>query len=1493
MSDPNDITIPEMQKIKEKYPEYKDTPDIGLLNSIARKFPVYQPIADRVAGEIIQKRKDLANGSITEGQPSIADRISSLNEKLGYGDTYLKSEPSSTVGAVKDLVAGAGEEALRTITLDRPFGATKALVAGGNPIEGFKNPDTQPSFGESAVKAYGLDLNNNYHLGAAALVDSLANIGVTHLLFGVPIQAVRDVKAAYTGAQGKELTDLKEILTKELSDAGIGQKAAEAEAGYAVAKQFQTNSFLKNTPGAIKQTTDILRANPGKLADTIKALRAQAEDNAAKQGFTNDFFKQARESNNRLVYRQRLGLPLDSRVTPGQVIPLPNDYVPPPELKFQTTTPATDFGRQIQTQVLKKDDIPLHPASEGRAALAQIIFKSRPQIPQSVKDLSTGDLEKLIDRRYEVGATQDELNQLETIYASRVSEDELNITEGLGIHGVDANDSLLNFYRQYKLPVSKRNGQISNPDLFTNIRANLPGLKNDVKDTDIINAAKDLTDYRISLSLRKKSKSISSKIENTTDALKPNTTTQPNPAAPATSLKEQPGTEKRGAKPLSKDQTQPTQPITKLSVSPLTKVSIPPVKPEEVVAAPDISDEVLQRPANQSLVTQQLAKQRRKEPTPEIQKAEVPSKFKPSDYSPDAYWEITFKDKNGVHTTFGDGVKLQAIEQKGQLLKKFSLNSEGGYINIEGLDTALTDLHGVVEEKTADFKKLAKQIGTPFFIGQKYPAFKPVYNAIQNSIDRKAEIFFEGAQMLNPKEHLKLGSASQEKVTEALKLGNSQDIQKYFTDQELIDKFKMTTPEIAAYKSVVRMYKFATNLEVASRKRLLGYDQMDATTKAKTDKLIEEQVKRLGGYISQSRLEGKWAVYQPPINEGGTARFFNLYPNKSSAEKAAGLLGSDAKVYLKQDVDKELYRHLTVADIESLAQAADVSTDSADVEAMTKELQKRNFSSHWIRRQWVPGYDWNLTNIMDSAIDYMEGAANKLTKMEGRAAAEKAFSENISKMNPEMRQYSRKFLNTYYNSGAIGIKALNKLIYSYKLAFKVSWLAQNLTQPIATTYPAMSSYLGNNTEKVFLDSYKKANRYILHKLDRKEHGLDNETIYMLGKLHRQGALGDQMTRFQLAVRHASKEEFDKWLGLFGRIAEGTNRTHAALVGMHIAKNSLGLKDKRAILEFTKEFINKTQFAYGKQNLPLLITGSGNLRNIIKTMYTFRGYSVNYLQLLNSMMPWRGAPMGQTLRTLGVSLAQSGLKGLPFAALIALGYKAITGRNMDDDTRESMEEAGIPDKAIDISLHGAYAATGADMSSLLGSGDIISTYGSTAAQIAGPVGGLGDQIGRAMFFASRGDYRRALESASPDVIRNILKGTRYAQEGVRKASGELITKPSQIDVGMQALGFNPLSVSKAYEAEDTKKALKDARSARNSFASSEIAKAIVTRDRAKVRKIMSAIHDHNSKVPSDQKIVINKNSIRNYIREYKGHDVNVPKSLRKKFRDVRRRFGQNN
>lgn len=143
--------------------------------------------------------------------------------------------------------------------------------------------------------------------------------------------------------------------------------------------------------------------------------------------------------------------------------------------------------------------------------------------------LSTEELEKYIDSRYEAKAPQVELNVLETEYSKRVSEDDLNMTEEepdmseeIGPDGGNLELGLIEMYRRYLQPEGKRDGLMNNEEIIAGIRANLEdaGLKSgglkDVTDEQVLAAAKDLYDHKKNLIEKYKSKN---KLSNIPDSL--------------------------------------------------------------------------------------------------------------------------------------------------------------------------------------------------------------------------------------------------------------------------------------------------------------------------------------------------------------------------------------------------------------------------------------------------------------------------------------------------------------------------------------------------------------------------------------------------------------------------------------------------------------------------------------------------------------------------------------------------------------------------------------------------------------------------------------------------------------------------------------------------------------------------------------------------------------------------------------------------------------
>jgi hypothetical protein len=130
-----------------------------------------------------------------------------------------------------------------------------------------------------------------------------------------------------------------------------------------------------------------------------------------------------------------------------------------------------------------------------------------------IKDMGTEELEAVIDSRYEADAPQDELDALETEYAARVSEDDLNMTEEdpnmREAHdmGVDFEEWLAKEYFEYTHPPERAGGREDN-DYFTSSCFNefmTINPRAGIKRKDILEAAKDIYEYKRNLIQRYKS----------------------------------------------------------------------------------------------------------------------------------------------------------------------------------------------------------------------------------------------------------------------------------------------------------------------------------------------------------------------------------------------------------------------------------------------------------------------------------------------------------------------------------------------------------------------------------------------------------------------------------------------------------------------------------------------------------------------------------------------------------------------------------------------------------------------------------------------------------------------------------------------------------------------------------------------------------------------------------------------------------------------------
>jgi len=123
-----------------------------------------------------------------------------------------------------------------------------------------------------------------------------------------------------------------------------------------------------------------------------------------------------------------------------------------------------------------------------------------------------------------------------------------------------------------------------------------------------------------------------------------------------------------------------------------------------------------------------------------------------------------------------------------------------------------------------------------------------------------------------------------------------------------------------------------------------------------------------------------------------------------------------------------------------------------------------------------------------------------------------------------------------------------------------------------------------------------------------------------------------------------------------------------------------------------------------------------------------------------------------------------------AAMAYVYQKMYMGHTLDGDIRKAAQEADIPDKAIDVGMHGIYGAAGIDASSLIGLADIIDVQKDALSQVGGAsLEQLKNWYMAAHYIAS-GDRIKALQYASPAQIKNLLKLSKQVSKELEISMG---------------------------------------------------------------------------------------------------------------------------
>jgi hypothetical protein len=243
--------------------------------------------------------------------------------------------------------------------------------------------------------------------------------------------------------------------------------------------------------------------------------------------------------------------------------------------------------------------------------------------------------------------------------------------------------------------------------------------------------------------------------------------------------------------------------------------------------------------------------------------------------------------------------------------------------------------------------------------------------------------------------------------------------------------------------------------------------------------------------------------------------------------------------------------------------------------------------------------------------------------------------------------------------------------------------------------------------------------------------------------------------------------------------------------------------------FADRAVAETQFVYNKGNKPAWARGA-----IGATLFTFKQYTVNYLELLGRM--WQSGPEGKkaVLLALGVLFLIGGADGLPFEQnaedvldgfLQHLGYnfsskrarREFFARILGEDGARFIEKgiSGLPGVPIDVSgrmgLGRPLPGTGLALKK--------SDHTSDVGEFLGPVGDLGKRAGQAVGKLLDRDFAGAADLLQATATRNITKGIDMLKRGeYRDDRGRKVVDTTAAEAGFKMLGFQPNAVARVQE-----------------------------------------------------------------------------------------------
>lgn len=689
--------------------------------------------------------------------------------------------------------------------------------------------------------------------------------------------------------------------------------------------------------------------------------------------------------------------------------------------------------------------------------------------------------------------------------------------------------------------------------------------------------------------------------------------------------------------------------------------------------------------------------------------------------------------------------------------------------------------------------------------------------------------------------------------------------------------------------------------------RLLQLNNM-VVDRAATAKDLQD-----GGYAPLSRF-GRYTL--DVVDQDGNRQYFGMYEtmkdaNLAKIQMAQAFPGAKITQGTMSQQSFKLFAGITPETLEIfkdmvVGKEADAGTRKVFDEYL--KLTKNNHSAlkRLIQRKGIEGYSQDVGRVVANFVysNARQGAAGLNAGTMDRAI------NDIPKEQGELKDLAMG-LRSYIRDPQEEGQAVRGMLFAQYLGGSLASAAVNMTQPFAVTLPWLSQFGGiraasGQMARALKDMGTRGMKYetdLAHALKSAEDDgvvSPQEVHQLMAQARGAGGLrsgdGTKSGDARAAAGNAWERAKVAWGQPFA-LAEQFNRRSTFIAAFRIAK-AQGMDDPGA---FARKAVLETQFVYSKANKPQWARGA-----VGGTLFTFKTYSVSYLELMQRM--WKqGGPEGK--RAVGWALAMlllmGGAGGVPFmedAEDLIDGVGQMMGFNLSSKQWRKEALAGIVGKELgEFMEQGLSGLPGApiDVSGRLGMGNLLPGTGLLLTkqsrerdllEVVGPAGDLVMRGFKAGGKALTGDFGGAALEVSPTAVRNAAKGLEMAASGMYKdTKGYKVIDTTLGEAVAKAIGFQPKSVAEIQEANSFMQRAKSFYSLTSSEIKAQWADAIFRKDEGALARVRERLADWNKNNP-EQPIIVKMPDVWKKVREMGKDRIdriadNSPKALRQQMREM--------